>query len=245
MPAPTPEFLHQVPAFSTLTTEALAAIAALMHRRHFVPQATIVREGSSDGAAFFILSGKVAVRRRDPDTGVDFVLAELADGQMFGEMALLTGQARTASVIALEATTCAVLEAADFEQVLSSHPDVTIAIMRVLAAHLVDANRHAGVDFVNLSKVQIDPRVVSLLPQPMINAHKVIPIAFANNRLTLAMTNPNNLVAFDDVRRTVKGVLIEPAIVTEDDFKRFMTSTYPQLLAKSEAGAASPSTARG
>ncbi len=37
------------------------------------------------------------------------------------------------------------------------------------------------------------------------------------------MTNPNNLVAFDDVRRAIKGVMIEPAIVTEDDFKRFMS----------------------
>ena len=54
-----------------------------------------------------------------------------------------------------------------------------------------------------------------------------MPIAFANNRLTLAMTNPNNLVAFDDVRRVIKGVMIEPAIVTEDDFKRFMSSDLP------------------
>ena len=238
MPTPTktPAFLHQVPVFSTLAPAALAAIEARMHRGDFVPQATIVREGSTDGAAFFILSGKVAVKRRDPDTGVDFVLAELAGGQMFGEMALLTGQPRTASVVALEATTCAVLEPADFELVLAAHPDVTIAMMRMLAARLVDANRHAGVDFVNLSKVQVDARVLALLPQPLILAHKVIPIAFANNRLTLAMTNPNNLVAFDDVRQAIKGVLIEPAIVTEDDFKRFMTTTYPQLVTKSEAG---------
>jgi type IV pilus assembly protein PilB len=238
MPAQTPAFLHQVPVFSGLAPSALAAIEARMHRRDFVPQTTIVREGSTDGAAFFILAGKVAVRRRDPDTGVDFVLAELTGGQMFGEMALLTGQPRTASVVALEATTCAVLEPADFELVLAAHSDVTIAIMRMLAVRLVDANRHAGVDFVNLAKVQIDPRVLALLPQPLILAHKVIPIAFANNRLTLAMTNPNNLVAFDDVRRAIKGVLIEPAIVTEDDFKRFMTTTYPQLLPKPEPSAA-------
>jgi type IV pilus assembly protein PilB len=220
--------------FSGLAPAALGAIEARMQRRDFVPHATVVKEGSTDGAAFFILAGQVAVKRRDPDTGVDFVLAELSAGQMFGEMALLTGQPRTASVVALEATTCAVLEPADFELVLAAHPDVTIAIMRMLAVRLVDANKHAGVDFVNLAKVQIDARVLALLPQPLILAHKVVPIAFANNRLTLAMTNPNNLVAFDDVRRTIKGVLIEPAIVTEDDFKRFMTTTYPQLVAKPE-----------
>jgi len=44
-------------------------------------------------------------------------------------------------------------------------------------------------------------------------------LAFINNRLTLAMTDPNNIVAFDDVRRMLKGVMIEPAAVTDDDFK--------------------------
>jgi type IV pilus assembly protein PilB len=62
----------------------------------------------------------------------------------------------------------------------------------------------------------------------------VVPVSFANNRLTLAMTNPSNVVAFDDVRRVIKGVLIEPAVVTEDDFKRFMSS-YSQLIAADEA----------
>jgi len=238
MPSETPAFLHQVSLFGALPPDAIAQIEGRMRRRDFVPHATIVREGTTDGAAFFILSGRVAVRRRDPDTGVDFVLAELGEGQMFGEMALLTGQPRAASVVAVEATTCAVLEPADFQEVLAAHPGFTVAMMRVLAARLVDANRHAGVDFVNLAKVQIDPRVLTLLPSPLVNAHKVLPIAFANNRLTLAMTNPNNLLALDDVRRAIKGVMIEPAIVSEDDFKRFITTTYPQLLARTEAGAA-------
>lgn len=243
-----PSFLHQVPFFSALSAEACALLERRMRRRDFLPQSTIVREGSADGAAYFVLSGRVVVRRRDPDTGVDFVLAELGPGQMFGEMALLTGQPRTASVLALDETTCVVLEHADFEQVLAAHPELAAAMMRMLAERLIDANRHAGVDFVNLAKMQIDPRVVTLLPQAMINAHKAVPIAFANNRLTLAMTNPNNLVAFDDVRRAIKGVMIEPAIVTEDDFKRFMASTYPQLVAKTEATApraATPSPTAG
>jgi type IV pilus assembly protein PilB len=231
----TPSFLHLVPVFSALSADALAELEAQMLRRDFVPQGTIVREGSTDGAAFFILSGRVTVRRRDPETGVDFELATLGEGQMFGEMALLTGQPRAASVVALEATTCAVLEQPEFERMLAAHPELAVAIMRVLATRLVEANRHAGVDYINLAKIQIDPRVLALLPQQLLNAHKVIPIAFANNRLTLAMTNPGNLVAFDDVRRAIKGVMIEPAFVSDDDFKRFMSTTYPQLIAKTEA----------
>ena len=102
------------------------------------------------------------------------------------------------------------------------------------AERLEHANQHAGVEFVSLARVRIDPRVLSLLPASVINEHKAVPIAFCNNRLTLAMTNPNNVVAFDDVRRILKGVMIEPVIVTEDDLRRFMTTTYAQLTTRPE-----------
>ncbi len=143
---------------------------------------------------------------------------------MFGEMALITGKPRTASVIALDQTACAVLECADFERVLHDHPDIALALARVMAERLEKANRNAGIDFINLSRLKIDPRVLTLLPAPLVNAHRCIPISFINNPFTLAMTDPNNIVAFDDVRRILKGVMIEPAAVSEEDLKRFVST---------------------
>jgi type IV pilus assembly protein PilB len=87
---------------------------------------------------------------------------------------------------------------------------------------------------VNLRRLQFDARVLSLLPQPMMLQHKVIPVAYVNNRMTLAMVNPNNLIALDDVRRVIKGAMIEPVVTTEEDFKRFMTTTYAELLKREE-----------
>src|SRR4029077_4455282 len=45
-----------------------------------------------------------------------------------------------------------------------------------------------------------------------------------------AMVNPSNIVAFDDVRRYIKGAIIEPRVCTEEDFRRFMESVYPRLM---------------
>jgi type IV pilus assembly protein PilB len=230
--------LGRLPLFADVAADALARLEHRMRRREFAPRSVIVREGSADGSAFIILSGRVAVRRRDPESGIDFLVAELGEGEMFGEMALLTRKPRTASVVALDATTCALLEQAEFDELLTEHPKAVRAMMAVLAERLDAANRHIGIDFVNLSRVKIDPRVLKLLPQALIAEHKVVPISFANNRLTLAMTNPSNVVAFDDVRRVIKGVLIEPAVVTEEDFKRFMASSYSQLAAQDGDGAA-------
>jgi CRP-like cAMP-binding protein len=225
-------FLSRLPLFADVAPETLARFEHRMRRREFAPRAVIVREGSSDDSAFLVLSGRVAVRRKDPESGIEFLLAELGEGEMFGEMALLTRKPRTASVVALDTTTCGIIEQSDFDQLLAEHPAAVRAMMAALAERLDAANRHAGIDFVNLSRVKIDPRVLRLLPQAVVNEHKIVPISFANNRLTLAMTNPSNIVAFDDVRRVIKGVLIEPVVVTEDDFKRFMSATYPQLVAE-------------
>ena len=90
-------------------------------------------------------------------------------------MALLTRKPRTASVVALEATTCGILEQSDFDQLLAEHPAAVRAMMAALAERLDAANRHAGIDFVNLSRVKIDPRVLRLLPQALVNEHKVVP----------------------------------------------------------------------
>jgi type IV pilus assembly protein PilB len=228
-----------VPLFSGITPADCAQLEQRMPRREFPPQAVIVRESTPADAAYVVLSGLVAVRRKDPDSGIEFLLAELGPDQMFGEMGMLTRKARTASVVALEATTCAVLDRPLFEAMMRSLPAFALSLTGALAERLDRANQHAGVEYLNLARVKVDPRVLTLLPQPLINEHHAVPIAFCNNRLTLAMTNPNNVVAFDDVRRIVKGVMIEPVVVTEDDFKRFMSTTFAQAL-KAEAPAAAP-----
>jgi type IV pilus assembly protein PilB len=210
-----------------------------MVRREFAPQSVIVREGGAGDAAFVILNGLVAVRRRDKDSGLEFTLTELRPGEMFGEMALLTGKPRTATVVALEPTTCAVLERSNFEQVLRAHPMLAMLLTAVMADRLERANQRAGVDFINLAKMKIDPRVLTLLPTALVNQHRIVPVSFCNNRLTLAMTNPNNVVAFDDVRRVVKGVMIEPVAVSDEDFRRFISTTYAEAVKAAPSGTGS------
>src|SRR5262245_24203530 len=234
-----PPVLNQVPLFSGLPPEACDRLEAQMSRRDYPPQTVIVKEGGAGDAAFVILNGLVAVRRRDKDSGLEFTLTELKPGEMFGEMALLTGKPRTATVVALEPTTCAVLERANFEQVLRSHPMLAMFLTAVMAERLERANQRTGVDFINLVKMKVDPRVLTLLPTALVNQHHIVPVSFCNNRLTLAMTNPNNVVAFDDVRRVIKGVMIEPVAVSDEDFRRFMSTTYVEAMKTTQSPSAS------
>src|SRR6188472_2812657 len=145
--------ISELPLFSELSASECQDLESRMRRREFAPQQTIVREGGPGDAAYLVVSGLVAVRHKDPQSGVEFVLAELGPGQMFGEMALITGKPRNASVVAINETSCAVLDRTDFERALKAHPGIALALAQVMAERLDRANRHAGIDFVNLSRM--------------------------------------------------------------------------------------------
>jgi type IV pilus assembly protein PilB len=227
-------FLQRIQLFSQLSPENCQQIVKRMKRRDFPPNNVVVRENAPGTSMFFITAGLVEVRKKDPVTGIDFLIAELGPGKNFGEMSLLTGKPRTATVTAIQPTTCAVLEQSDFRDALLQYPKIGLALTSILAERVAEATAHMGVDFINLSKLQIDPRALELIPQSMCMQHRILPVAFRNNHLTLAMTNPNNILAFDDVRRVVRGAMVEPVLITEDDLQKFMTTTYSELRKKED-----------
>jgi type IV pilus assembly protein PilB len=234
---PVQHFLQRIQLFSQLDISECQEVVKRMKRRDFPPNQIIVREGAGGNSMFFITAGVVEVRKKDPATGIDFLLAEMGPGKNFGEMSLLSGKPRTATVMSVQATTCAVLEQTDFHELLIHYPKIGLALTTILAERVAEANARSGVEFINLQKLQIDPLVLKLLPEPMILEHRMLPVAFCNNRLTLGMTNPNNILALDDVRRVVKGVMVEPVVISDDDFRKFMSTTYVAVMRKDEVPA--------
>lgn len=227
-------YLQKIRLFSGLPYEECRLIESHLRTQEFPPQQAIVKEGGPGDAMYFITSGAVEVRKRDPNSGIDFLLSELKAGSCFGEMALLTGRPRVASVVAVEPTTCSILDQSAFDEVLLTSPKLGPAMSIVLAERLDDADQQTGIEYINLARLQFDPRVIKLLPPPLMKQHRVLPVAFSNNRLTLAMVNPNNQAALDEVRRVIKGVMIEPVVTSEEDFKRFIATAYAELVRKEE-----------
>src|SRR2546428_9935951 len=224
------QFLKNVKLFAELSPDSLAKLGTCLKTAEFPPAEVIVREGAPGVSMYIIKSGLVEVRKKDPSTGIDFLVAQLSDGAAVGEMSLLTGKPRSATVMTVQPTIVLTLSRADFRNLLTQHPEISLGLARILAERLEDATKQVGIEYVNLFKGKFDPRVVGLLPQSLCLLHKVVPIAYVNNSVTLAMVNPSNLLAFDDVRRYIKGVVIEPQVCTEEDFKKFMDTVYPDLM---------------
>src|ERR1044071_6826529 len=228
------DFLKNVKLFAELSPDSLAKLGACLKVAEFPPSEVIVREGAPGVSMYIIKSGLVEVRKKDPVTGIDFLVAQLSEGSAVGEMSLLTGKPRSATVTTVQPTVVFTLTRADFRNLLTQHPEISLGLARILAERLEDATKQVGIEYVNLFKGKFDSRVVGLLPQSLCLLHKVVPIAYVKNSVTLAMVNPSNLVAFDDVRRYIKGAIIEPQVCTEEDFKKFMETVYPDLMGVSQ-----------
>lgn len=95
-----------------------------------------------------------------------------------------------------------------------------------------------GISYVNIKTIKLTPELLGMIPENLIRQRQIIPINFVNNNLTIAMVNPQDLPAIDDVRMSVskkigKSINVRAVVITEDDFYAFLTE---QLDANKSAG---------
>src|ERR1044071_5427066 len=151
-------FLKNVRLFSELSSESLAKLGACLKTADFPAAEVIVREGAPGVSMYIVKSGLVEVRKKDPVTGIDFLVTQLGDGTPIGEMSLLTGKPRTATVTTVQPTTVYTLTRADFRNLLTQHPEISLGLARILAERLEDATKQGGIKNVNLFKGKFGPR---------------------------------------------------------------------------------------
>lgn len=92
------QVLSRARLFDHLTVPELRKLAPILHHRDYFPREVIVRQGEPGAGLYLIMSGTADVVLQDTK-GEDIVLATLGEGRMFGEISLVDGAPRTASVI--------------------------------------------------------------------------------------------------------------------------------------------------
>lgn len=124
------DVLKEVPLFAGVPMRQVRKIASLGIIARFDAEAPIVKAGDPGEAFYVILSGRAAVRRGRGDA------TEIGPGAYFGEMALLDGAPRSATVVAKSETMCLVLARRPFVKILTDEPAVTFTLLRTLAARV-------------------------------------------------------------------------------------------------------------
>jgi len=143
------DFLRKIELFSGVSPRNLKAIAAMCSERSFKRGDYLVRQGDEGVGMFIIVSGRVKVVK-ETQAGESFDIASHGPGEFIGEMSVLDGAPRSASVAAQEDTTCLVLVSWDFRAFLKSHPAVALEILPVVVRRFRETNER----LVNLSRIQ-------------------------------------------------------------------------------------------
>jgi voltage-gated potassium channel len=115
------DLVTQVPFLKNLDPPAVIELTRLLRRLDLAEKTIVVRRGRPGDCMYFIATGEVEVK-------VEPHPVRLAAGAFFGEMALLTGAARTANVVTTQPTTLLALEVADFHSLTAHHPELARAV---------------------------------------------------------------------------------------------------------------------
>ncbi len=127
-PEMTLDALRSVPLFASLDDEAAGELRDLLRTRDVAADVALFRAGDDGDAMYLIESGRVRIAITDDDKK-QITLAELAQGDFFGEMAIIDGKQRSADAIVSEAARLAVLSRENFLRFIRNNPTVALEML--------------------------------------------------------------------------------------------------------------------
>lgn len=136
----TQSHLRRLKLLSGLSIDQLEDVSRRLRPVRFRQGETIIQEGARGGEMYFIESGRVRVTR---GRGEEILrLAELGAGDVVGEMALLTGEPRSATVQALSDVELWAMAQSDFDELVAAYPNLALALSRLLSERLRATDAH-------------------------------------------------------------------------------------------------------
>ena len=153
--------LQSVPIFQDLSVSELMALSDIVYSKKYKNGETIVHEEDSQSKTFFIITaGSVNVIAYTSE-GKQTILATLGSGEFFGEMSLLDGEPRSATVESDGECELLMLYRRDFLKILEQFPKITLRMLVSLSQRVRKANRHIN----TLSMMSVYGRVADVIMQ--------------------------------------------------------------------------------
>ena len=118
-------------------------------------------------------------------------------------------------------------EALDYQREHGGRLGFNLVKLGLVSDDMITAvlSRQYGIPSVNLDLFNIDPSVLSLIPQEVAQKHSVLPLSRVGATLTLAMVDPTNVFAMDDVK-FMTGLNVEPVVVAEGSVQQAIAKYY-------------------
>jgi len=129
-------FMCEIPMFDQLKPEDVPVMASFLEYRPVPPKTVLATEGQIGDSVFFIISGKVEIRKEGMD-GKVAVMGQRGKGTTVGEIALVVENSmRIATIVAVDNVELLSLSRGNFEKIIAKNPTIAIRILRNIAATL-------------------------------------------------------------------------------------------------------------
>jgi CRP/FNR family cyclic AMP-dependent transcriptional regulator len=159
--------LRRVPVFSTLSGEELERVARVAVARRFAAGEVVFKEGDEGRTCYIVRSGRARAIREHPD-GRAITLAHFEPGDIFGEMAMLDGERRSATVETTVGTEAIAIMSADMHRLLREYPDISVKLIVALGQRLRNTNERLA----RQSFQTVQSRVAGVLSQQVAAARE-------------------------------------------------------------------------
>jgi type II secretory ATPase GspE/PulE/Tfp pilus assembly ATPase PilB-like protein len=219
----TAALLKKLPAFASSDDGQIADLVGSLEKREAKAGELIIEQGAEADELFLVVEGKVEVFMREEAIDLEKELHTLSSGDLFGEVALLTGGVRTASARAVTNVKLLALHQKDFWQLLQESRTAAVGLCRLLGRHLESAFRlQPPIPFVKLADFPDAKTHRHLLPEKVSDLTRAIAVDHTEDMVTVAMVDPFNPDTRRFLGQVVHPLRLEFAAISDYDNRGFI-----------------------
>ena len=208
--------------FRNLEEQQIEQVIGLARLCSYEQGETVVRQGDPSDAFYILLRGDITIEV-DHGGGDAVEVGRVRPPFTFGEIGLLLGQPRSASIVAAGEVYVLGFERAVFEQMFHEIPNFRLSVARGLAQRLEQVSEMVIPEH---EDAEIAPKadVVAMLPWTFIERHRVLPIEVAGNVLKTGFVDDPTPKVLAAVRQLLPSMELEPVRISRPMFERFLAS---------------------
>ena len=176
MPGELVSMLEETLLFRGLASPALQRITVELAVNTYQPGDVVCRQGEESDSLFIISEGVATVLVEDMQLGIEQEVTDLKAPDPFGEIDLVLGEPRNATVRARTELSCLQLSRNAFNMLLVDEPQIGIKISQNLARRLTEQTRSLTHKYVQLKDYAFDPELYQILPSALLAKHHAVPL---------------------------------------------------------------------
>lgn len=217
------EALRHLHLFSQLSPTDLALIATRSKKRKVSKDTYLIHQGDEAESLYLIFSGTFKVYVEQKEIGFEKILATLHPGDHFGELAVLAGDKRSTSVVALSDGEVLEITRDDLQDLMRSSPSLSIALNGYLARFaLRTIDQTAQIPLLNLDNFPEVMKYQHLLPETITAACKAIPLEIENRQITIGMVNAYDADTRAFLKQTLREFELQFVAISEEQFRHYL-----------------------